>query len=240
MIKGIFHEGSGLGNQLHRYIGTKVIALERGETHTMIAPELFKGKDFLKLDIEPNDIKYRIEYPSGEVIPESYEDVIDEEFQGTQYFIKHIDKVKEWLKPDGDMIAEMNFKPEHCVISFRGGEYKYVPELFLPQEYWDLAIQKMKDRGINRFFVVTDDVEEAHKFFPDFQITHDVANDWYAISVAPNLILSNSSFAILPACLGSAKHIIAPKYWARYNTKEWINPDNATYNFNYIHHDENI
>ncbi len=27
MISGIFHQGSGIGNQLHRYVATKVLAL---------------------------------------------------------------------------------------------------------------------------------------------------------------------------------------------------------------------
>lgn len=238
MVSGIFHRGSGLGNQLHRYVGTRVLAVERGEPHTMIAPELFKGKDFLKLDIVPNDIKYTIAHPSGEVIPESYDGVVDREFQNEADFIKHIDKVREWLTPT---VPTTEFPPDHCVISFRGGEYKWVSELYLPQEYWDLAVEKMRERGVKTFSVVTDDVEEAQRFFPDFHVTHNIAEDWCAILKAPNLILSNSSFAILPAYINqNVKHIIAPKYWARYNTGEWLNPDNATYSkFEYIHH-ENI
>ena len=236
MIKGIFHAGSGLGNQLHRYVGTKVIALEKGEEHTMIAPELFKGKDFMSLPVTPNDIKYEIKMPSGEVVPESYEGVVDREFQGIQDFGAELDRISEWLK-----VEPLELPDDLCVIAFRGGEYVGVPELFLPQEYWDKAIRIVRNANFDqiKFHVVTDDVETAKKFFPNFPISHEISMDWRMIRYAKNLILSNSSFSIFPALLGNAEMIIAPKYWARYNTKEWINLDNATYKkFTYIHHHE--
>jgi len=238
------HKGSGLGNQLFRYVGTKIIAMEKGEPHTMIAPELFKGKDFLKLDIEPNVIKYTIKEPSGEVVPESYEGVLDGEFQNEKDFYPHIDKVREWLwtKPLYDPYEES----EHphtplCVINFRGGEYVGVPELFLPQEYWDKALDMMWEMEPEmEYLVVTDDPITARKFFPDYTISHD-EHDWRMIRNADYLILSNSSFAILPAYLNENEpYIVAPKYWARYNTREWLNTDNSTYSkFTYIHHEEN-
>jgi hypothetical protein len=239
MIYGVFHKGSGLGNQLHRYVGTKVIALEKGEEHTMIAPELFKGKDFLKLDLTQNDIKYTIEEPAGKVIPESYEGVIDGEFQAEKDFVGHLDKIRGWVKSKDYTVG---IADDVCVINFRGGEYVGVRDLFLPQEYWDMAISEM--RKINpkmRFLVVTDDPDTASRFFNPLliEITHDITMDWLSILNAPYLILSNSSFAILPAYLGNAKKIIAPKYWAGYNKKEWVNPDNATYSkFTYIHHED--
>jgi hypothetical protein len=93
-----------------------------------------------------------------------------------------------------------------------------------------------------KFEVHTDDEETARLFFSSYPIIRDISVNWRAIRYATYLILSNSSFAILPAYLNeNAKSIIAPKYWARYNTKEWINPGNATYSkFTYIHHEENI
>lgn len=234
MIKGLFHAGSGLGNQLHRFVGTKVIALEKGEPHTMIAPELFKGKDFMNLEIEPNDIKYTIKQPSGEVIPESYEGVIDGEFQGEKDFIKHLDKVREWLKVD-----EYYTSPDTCIINFRGGEYVGVKELFLPKEYWDMAIQMMKDKGVNYFIVATDDEWTARSFFPNYPVISNMGENWRMIRYAHNLILSNSSFAILPAILNEhVENVIAPRWWARYNTKEWLNLDNEYSKFQHIHHED--
>lgn len=243
MIKGLFHPGSGLGNQLHRYVGTKIIALEDGEGHTMIGQEFFKGKDTFDLDLLSEDIEYTVEYPAGRVVPESYEGVIDGEFQAEKDFYPHIDQIKEWLRTEP--VYDPYEESEHphapiCVINFRGGEYVGVPDLFLPQEYWDKAIEMMLDNDPEiEFLVVTDDPIAAREFFPDFDISHD-ENDWRMIRDADALILSNSSFAILPAYLNeNDPYIIAPKYWARYNTKEWINPDNATYSkFTYIHHEQ--
>ncbi len=235
MIKGIFHEGSGLGNQLHRYVGTKVIALERGEKHTMIAPGLFKGKDFIKLDLESDYTGYWINGHSGEIIPYDDEGVIDGEFQHENCFIEHLDKIREWLK-----VEPLDMPNDICVINFRGGEYKHVSELFLPREYWDLGIKMMREINPNmRFEVHTDDVEEAMKFFPNFPIVRDIEINWCAIRYAKYLILSNSSFAILPAYLNEGVNkVIAPMYWARYNIKQWLNLDNASYSkFTYVHHD---
>ncbi len=235
MVKGLFHPGSGLGNMLHRYVGTKTIALEKGEEHTMIGQEFFKGKDFMTLDLKPDDTKYTVEYPSGRLVPESFADVLDGEFQGELDF-RFLDKVREWIKTD-----EYFTSPETCVINFRGGEYVGVPDLFLPKEYWDKAIQMMKDKGVLYFIVATDDEWTARKFFPSYPVISDIGENWRMIRYASNLILSNSSFAILPAYLNErVDKVICPKYWARYNTKEWLNPDNSTYSkFQYIHHEEN-
>ena len=49
MIAGIFHQGSGLGNQLHRYVATRVLALDKGYEWGMENPELFKGKNFMSV-----------------------------------------------------------------------------------------------------------------------------------------------------------------------------------------------
>lgn len=230
MIKGIFHQGSGIGNQLHRYIGTKVIALDKGEQHTMIAPELFKGKDFMQLDITPNEIKYKIEYPSGKVIPESYEGVYDGEFQGEESFMHRIDEVRQWLS-----VEPLDVPDDLCIIGFRGGEYVGVKDLFLPRCYWEEAITIMKDKYPNiRFEVHTDDVVTAQQFFPDFPCIHNPSINWRTVRFAKHLIIANSSFFILPALLGDAKEIIAPEFWAGYNKGYWQLEENQYKQFTYI------
>lgn len=198
----------------------------------------------MKLDIAPNDIKYTIKHPSGEVVPESYDGVVDGEFQAESDFVDFLPQIREWLEvePLYDPYEESEHPHDPvCVINFRGGEYVGVPELFLPQEYWDMAIEKiLDDEPEVTFEVHTDDPTTAKLFFPNFPIISDIAYNWRSIRYADHLILSNSSFAILPAYLNeNYPLIIAPKYWARYNTKEWINPDNATYSkFTYIHHED--
>lgn len=231
MVYGIFHKGSGLGNQLHRYVATRCLALAYKEDFGMVAPDLFKGDSFLNLDMGDAITEYEIEYPSGKVVADV--DTIDGEFQGEEVWEKHIDDVREWLK-----VNPINYSDNLCIINFRGGEYVGVPDLFLPKAYWDKAIAEMlKINHRMKFEVHTDDPVTASKFF-DFPIISNIELNWRSIRYAKYLILSNSSFAILPALLGEAKEIIAPKYWARYNTKEWINPDNNYKRFKYIHHED--
>lgn len=232
MIAGIFHEGSGLGNQLHRYVGSRVWALKSGEEHGMIAPVLFKGADFMTLNINDPQLPYGVEYPSGETVVFDTKGVkiIDGEFQGFEYFGDKLDEVREWLK-----VEPLDFPDDLCVINFRGGEYVGVRDLFLPQEYWDEAIETMKAKYPDiRFEVHTDDPVTARQFFPDYEIISDIALNWRSIRYAKHLILSNSSFAILPALLGDAKEIIAPEFWAGYNKKVWIMEDNKYDRFTYI------
>lgn len=235
MISGIMHAGSGIGNQLHRFVGTKIEAIKRGEEHTMVAPELFKGRGFMDLGLKPNDNEYAIEQGTGRVIPMRDEGVLDGEFQSEEVWRGYEDQVKEWLK-----VEQLDMPKDLCVINFRGGEYTVFPDLFLPKGYWDMAIALILAKHPKmRFEIHTDDPDTACRFFPDYPIIRDIGLNWRSIRYAKNLILSNSSFAILPACIGESTNVVAPKYWAGYNQKEWINPDNATYSkFTYIHHEE--
>lgn len=231
MIYGVIHSGSGLGNQLHRYVGSRTIAEKLGEEWGMVAPELFKGKDFMDLDFGKSLSEYHIEQPSGKVIPHTNEIVVDGEMQADCYF--DIDKVRQWLK-----VEPLDLPDNLCVINFRGREYAGVPDLFLPKEYWDLAIKEMLETNPEMDFEVhTDDMETAKRFFPHFHISVGIGYNWRYIRYAKNLILSNSSFAILPALLNEDTNVIAPKYWAGYNKGYWQLEQNKYKKFNYIHHE---
>jgi hypothetical protein len=252
MIACIFHKGSGLGNQLARYVAVRCLALEKGYEFGVINPENFKGKDFIKLDMgipfgsgKVNVLMSRFE--EKKIVNEEGNDIreydqtiwdvedntiLDGEFQDERYFEDHLSEVNTWLES-----GELEFLDDVCIINFRGGEYAGVKDLFLPQEYWDKAISTMKKHGASIFKVVTDDVVTARKFFPNLEIVHNMEMDWKAIKYAPYLILSNSSFAILPALLNrKVREIIAPKYWAGYNKGYWQLPQNNYKKFNYIHH----
>ena len=245
MIVGQIHQGSGVGNQLHRYVMTRVKALELNTTYGFKGVENWKGDFFTNIDfgeppVETDDtfLEERINNEQGvdirpyDKFSEKMIDdtLIDGEFQDERYWENHYPEVKKWLE-----VEPLDIPDDVCVINFRGGEYVGVKDLFLPQSYWDEAIKIM--RGIRmymRFEVHTDDPETAKKFFPNFPITHDVGINWRAIRHAKHLILSNSSFAILPSLLGDAEHIIAPKYWAGYNKGYWGLPQNEYKRFDYI------
>lgn len=252
MIIGKIHKGSGLGNQLHRYVMTRILALKKGYKFGFVGKENFKGASFLNLDWgEPVSLKYHTEEPSGKLVIDSphllweeskyeynpniddnfYNTVIDGEFQDERYFKNYLSEIKEWLKLDSQELAD-----NLCIINFRGGEYVGVPDLFLPQEYWREAMRYMAEKYPGIWFkVVTDDIATAKKFFPMVPISHDIKDDWRSIRYAKYLILSNSSFAILPALLNQyAKEIIAPKFWGGRNIGEWRYPMNKYNRFTYL------
>lgn len=160
--------------------------------------------------------------------------VIDSEFQGEKDFINGLDDIREWLK-----VESIEMPDDLCIINFRGGEYVGVPDLFLPIQYWQLAVDLIKNINPNmRFEVHTDDETTAQKFFPNCKVVQDIGLNWRSIRYAKYLILSNSSFAILPALLNeNAELIIAPKYWAGYNKGYWQLEDNNYKKFSYIHHE---
>ena len=252
MIACIFHQGSGMGNQLARYVAVRFLAMDKGYEFGVINPENFKGKDFINLDIgvpingllhEYNE--KRVYHSDGSNITPydpvllTVEDftLVDGELQDEKYFEHHIDEVREWLKCEPKEFRMLFTKPEDtCVISFRGGEYVGVESLFLKQSYWDEAMAKMREiNPAMKFGVVTDDPITAQKFFPNFDIRHEMHFDWSAVREAHNLILSNSSFAILPALLNTnAKNIIAPLYWAGHNKGYWQLEQNNYKRFTFI------
>lgn len=255
MLIGKIHPGSGLGDQLFSYIVTRVIALDKGYDFGFVGKEFFKGEDFMNLDwgeegANYND--YHIEEPAGKLVitPDHklfeinkpyYDPEVNFIADGTvvdgygaqdiRYFEHRLDEVNRWLA-----VKPLPSPENLCVINFRGGEFSRVPELFLPKEYWQEAIQMMRDKYLDIVFEVhTDDVELAETFFPGMFIQRNIGVNWRAVRCAKHLIISNSAFAILPALLNEdVKEVIAPRYWARRNTKEWSLPSNYYPKFQYI------
>ena len=251
MIAGIFHQGSGVGNQLHRYVATRVLAEDKGYDFGMVAPELFKGKSFMDLKLGLGSHTYSIEPQSGKVIPfshpylweekkvtengidiRSYDPeinwvpdgaIIDGEFQDEKYFKHRLDDVRRWLA-----VEPLNMPDDLCIIGFRGGEFTVFPDLFLTKEYWVAAIEIMlRANNDMRFEVHTDDPITAQKLFPDFKVIHDVGVNWRSVRYAKHLIISNSSFYILPSLLNEdVEQVVAPRFWARRNIGVWAMPSN--------------
>lgn len=260
MIAGIFHEGSGIGNQLHRYVATRVLAADKGYDWGMIAPENFKGYSFLNLDMgKPVNCTWTVG-TGGEVVPLSsmaswkekkvvengvdirgYDPdfnfiqdntIIDGEFQDKRYFKDRLRQIDRWLA-----VEPLGLPSDVCVLGFRGGEYTSVPDLFLPREYWDTAMGIMRKVNPNmKFIAVTDDPDTARTFLPkDVEVQHEIGQDWRMVRYAKNLIIANSSFYILPALLNpERRHVIAPRYWGRRNTGVWATNQNYYSQFLYI------
>lgn len=159
--------------------------------------------------------------------------------QDESYFIKQIDEVKKWLhvKPEYD---SYEYSRENlCVINMRGGEYTGSPELFIDKKYWIHGMKEMKKiRSDMDFMIVTDDIEAAKKMLPEIPAFHfDIGKDYVTIKNAYYLLLSNSSFACLPAHTSETlKFAIAPKYWARHNVSNgyWASEQNIYRLFHYM------
>ncbi len=258
MICGIFHKGSGLGDQLFRYITVRTLALDKGFEFGMVCPENFKGKDFMELDMGKKvDAYISISEPNGKVNIEisslkrwnettNYYDpeinfigdntIIDGNFQDERYWGHRLDFIKYWLQTPVKETEKLQQPDDLCVINFRGGEYSQVPELFLPKEYWDKAIDLIKNKYTNITFEVhTDDQKLAKQFFPDLECISNIGVNWKTVRYAKHLILSNSAFGILPALLNeNIKEVIAPRYWARRNKGYWHLPQNYYKHFTYI------
>lgn len=237
MISGIFHSGSGLGNQLHRYVATRVLALDKGYDFSMVALENFKGSSFMNLDMGVN-VKwhYGTEKPSGKVVPIQVIDgvsdfklptiweektnhynpefnfiedntLIDGEFQDERYFEHRMEEIHKWFY-EGLRGGMVLMSDNICAIGFRGGEFYTVPELGLPKSYYDEGIEIMRKINPNMTFEVhTDDEVLAKQFFPDFKVIHDICLNWTSIRASKYSIIANSSFYILPRLL---KHFSIP------------------------------
>lgn len=246
MIAGIFHQGSGLGNQLHRYVATRVLALDKGYKWGMENPELFKGASFMKIEwkLDPgstyvwdhtfqekkvveNGVDIRSYDPEINFVQDNT--IIDGEFQDPRYFEHRMGEVNEWLK-----VEPIEVPDDVCVIGFRGGEFYVFPELGLPKEYFEDGIKRMLEINPKmKFEVHTDDEVLAKQFFPDFKVIHDIGINWRSMRHVKHAIIANSSFYILPRLL-SGGITIAPRYWARRNTGVWALPQNYYKQFKYI------
>lgn len=247
------YTGQGIGNQTACYVTTRCLALDHGYDFHVAFPERWKGFFFKNIDLPevkgievpvegeipimlPEGIKYYRESMANDGdydefvmnIPDNY--CLHGLLQGEKYFEKHKDEIREWLA-----VEPLDMPDDLCVIGFRGGEYRWVKEFFLPQSYWDNAIANI--RKINpdmKFEVHTDDVETAQEFFPDFECIHDVELNWRSFRYAKYLILSNSTFSLFPAWLNeNVKLIIAPKFFARFNEGYWFLRQNFMKCFTY-------
>ena len=254
MIYGFLNQGSGVGNQLFRYITTRVKALDLGVDWRLIyMPDNsgkrsgFKCKDFIKFDnskvinyfpdakrfnekkIVENGIDIRGYDPEFNFIEDNT--IIEGEFQDERYWEHRLKDIRRWLK-----VEHVTMPDELCVISHRGGEYTIYPDLYLGMDYWNKAIELKRKENLNMIFQVqTDDLSAAKKQFPDFEIIYDKVHNWKAIRYAKHIILGNSSFGIIPALLNGTKNkIYAPRYWARHNKGIWALPQNYYKRFTYL------
>lgn len=262
MIAGVFHEGSGLGDQLFRYITVRTLAEEKGYEWGMLRgySGSFKGEDFMKIDYGSHKVfaevsNGRMKRFEEKVVRDedgldirSYDPeinfvedntIIDGSFEDDKYWGHNLANINRWLA-----VEPLEVPDTTCVVGFRGGEYAANPDLFLDTKYYETAFLQL---GVKDYKVHTDDPDLAWSFFrqipylkymdgfnviPNKPISHskhtNMGFNWRSARYAKYAIIPNSAFFILPRLL---KHFedptavtIAPRYWARRNTKTWARP----------------
>lgn len=176
-------------------------------------------------------------------------------YQSEDYFIDIKEEVLTWFKINSERKIEYENKLKElgivlnddlCVINFRGGEYKSIPNVLLRREYWRDTINHMLSYNPNmKFILITDDADCAKSFMP-FEIPafhQDIGFDFYVVNQAKWLILSNSTFGWWAAWLNTnVNKILAPKYWARHNISDgyWSVGDSYTRCFTYVDRQGNL
>ncbi len=160
--------------------------------------------------------------------------------QDERYFGHHIPEIREWLKVKPEYESSEYTADDLCIINMRGGEYTNHPELYLDRSYWLRAIANMKAiRPDMRFMIVTEDEEAARKVLPEYECHHfDVGKDYVTVKNARYLILSNSSFSLMPVITSTTlRYAIAPKYWARHNISDgfWSSEQNI---YSFLHYQD--
>lgn len=275
MLVTEIYNGQGLGNQLACYVTTRVLALDKGFKFGIMNPHKFKCLDFMNLHfgesveggsgpeggpptelpkgitkyyqekyiIHPNGSNITTDDPNLEFVEDNTK--LDGLFQSENRIWHRRNEIRDWLKVNEDKDCFEFSDDSICIINFRGGEYKYVPEFFLHPLYWKNAISKMKTLNANfRFIVITDDVATAKQFFPEFEVYHfSIGKDYSIIKNAKYLILSNSSFPYFATLTSETiKYIIAPKYWGRHNISDgyWSLGYNIFRNHNYLDRNGNL
>ncbi len=159
--------------------------------------------------------------------------------QAEAYFGALRDEICSWLFVDENLVDASYGAEDLCILNVRGSEYADSPELFLEKRYWTDAMALMRRENPSmRFCIITEDVEAAEKLLPGIPVHHGTpAEDYAALHVARNLIVSNSSFAFFPVYTSrNVRKVIAPKYWARHNVSDgyWSTAQNIYSIFTYL------
>ena len=292
MIGTQLYKGQGLVNQLWVYAVTRSIALRNNYEFAIPGKNNFKGKYFLKLDFGKKIDINLLDYPAHRIpngfrfyyaekklihpvhncdisefdvdlfnIPDNT--FIDGNMQTEKYIVDYREMIQDWFSVPTQFF-------EGCTIHLRGTEYRGLQDVLLPMEYFQNAIEYLRNKyGDVKFRVVTDDFELATKYFPHFPILgqsilkniasktlipikarlkvgpnqKSICRDFAAIQNSKYLIIPNSSFSWWGAWTNRrAVEVVAPKYWARHNISDgfWSTGDIKTEGWTWLDRDNNI
>ena len=222
MILTELYHGQGLGNQLHVYVTTRVIAEDRGVEFGL------KGLENLGDRRYNNEGLYFMDLYLGEPVDDSK--IVN------HYQEKELRLITNNSHHDSTLGCDIRLSdpdlakvPDNCKIdgTMQSEDYIYHRKEDIKQ--W----LKLKPEHDNKEF--TDD-NICVLNIRDYE-------DNATIKKARWLILSNSSFAYFPALTNEeARLIIAPKYWARHNVSDgyWCTGVNLYRDFIYMDKQGNL
>lgn len=199
------------------------------ELPTDTNPHYWIGNNIFQIDfgVYDNDINMISDTEELDSISESSLMV---GFYQTDKYIQNIrDDVKSWLvlrpelKDKSKNILNKYPTSEYCYIHFRGGDYKQIDKYYLPIQYYIDSAKKISDINKDiKYVVITDDCEEAKKFFPNYDvISNSMEIDFYLLYSSKYTIIPNSSFSWWASWLNDDNIItIAPERWFNYNKGE--------------------
>jgi hypothetical protein len=284
MIVTEFYNGQGLGNQLWCYFVTRVICENKGYEYGIKCPEKFKGREFITISFGndviggsgpeggppvylPNEIKYYYRekfqrHPNGMDISRFDDGLynildstkIDGCMQSFNYIKDYRDIIFKWFEIKKNHVIS----DDVCLVHIRGGDFKGSSAI-LNSNYYLESINKMRDIGVNKFLVITDDVKFSKILLPDIEIygsstsgikdlnqaSHhiggDISVDFSLLNSCKNVIISASSFSWWAVWLNkNIQNVIAPKYWAANSISDgyWSCGDSLVDGWTYLHNEK--
>jgi hypothetical protein len=261
MLATSIHEHAGLGNQIWRYVCCRIFAEHHGYEWGVSHPgwrgpflnidwgkevnlNVEQDSDFQMVEGFKHYYKERFDHhkraPGCIGIPDnkfySLPDncYINGTFQRMSYIEEHRDKICKWLTYDNKITDYAS--EDYCVIQLRGGDYT-TGHSMLPPQYYQMAMQHMKENTPNiKFVIVTDDPGVASQYLPGVPIVGSAVSEekdqyqknisWYKypggpvgidysiLNTAKYAIISASTFAFWPIWTNNdLVNVIAPKYW---------------------------
>ena len=268
MLAASIHEHAGLGNQIWRYVCCRVFAEHHGYEWGVSHPgwrgpflNIDWGKE-VNLNVEQDSDFQMVEgfkhyykerfdhhkrapgcigYPDNKFYELPDNCYINGTFQRMSYIEEHREKICSWLTYD-DKVTDYS-SDNMCVIQLRGGDYT-TGHSMLPPQYYQMAMQRMKENNpAIEFVIVTDDPGTASQYIPGVPVVGSAVSEekdqyqknisWYKypggpvgidysiLNTAKYAIISASTFAFWPIWTNNdLVNVIAPKYWFDWNISD--------------------
>jgi len=157
-------------------------------------------------------------------------------FQSEKYFKNCKDEIRKYFTFDDSLIDYNIINPieNSCSIHVRRGDYVNLQDYhpFPGMDYYRNAISYMKNKGVNIFYIFSDDIEWCKENFSYMdEIIYVEGNidikDLALMSICKNNIIANSSFSWWGAWLNrnENKIVISPSVWFGPSKKGVITED---------------